>query len=85
MRGDLSRRGSRGGGIEGVVWVPVCWSIGRWRTGFVEVFVCLDCLSTRNGGYPWYAGTDNLDFCTKEPGPELPWCMIDASLRAEFL
>ena len=39
--------------------------------------MCLYCLSMRNGGNPWYAGTDNLAFCTKEPGLELSLSMID--------
>lgn len=31
----------------------------------------------RKGGDPWYAGTDTLDFCAKEPGPELSLNLID--------
>ena len=53
------------------------------RTTFAVVFVCLYCLSIRNEGISWYAGTDSLDFCTKGPGPELSLCMLDKPRRTE--
>lgn len=63
MMGDLAR----GGGLN-----------DAFREFLIaEAVVCLYCLSMRNVGIPWYAGTDNLDFCTKEIGPQLSLSIVD--------
>ena len=63
MMGDLAR----GGGVDDV-----------FRAFLIaEVVVCLYCLSMRDEGILWYAGTDNFDFCTKEIGPELSLSIVD--------
>ena len=63
MMGDLAR----GGEVDD--------TFGEFL--IAEVVVCLYCLSMRNEGIPWYAGTDNSDFCTKEIGPELSLSIVD--------
>ena len=63
MMGDLAR----GGGVGDV--------LGEFL--IAEVVVCLYCLSMRNERIPLYAGTDNLDFCTKDFRPELSLSVVD--------